>query len=156
MTSRLQYIAGLTFIIWGLMLITPLYLNFILSEAFIVIPVICLFLLTGLTIMRGKKYSWTLGLILGTVLIVHFVISTLNKTFQVTDMVRQHKPLEIILFVIWTILTLLTLYSVWSFLSKEVKTKMDIESSQYRWTLIASAVTGILLTIFLLEDWYWI
>jgi hypothetical protein len=154
--TRLQYIAGLTFIIWGLTLITPLYLDFRLSDAFIVIPVICLFLLTGVTIMKAKKYSWTLGLVLGIVLLVHFAISMFNEIFKVTDIVRRYKTPEIILFVVWAILTLLTLYSVLRFLSKDVRTKMNIDLSQYRWTLIASSVTGVLLPIFLLNEWYWI
>src|SRR4051794_15019365 len=98
--TTLQYIAGLTFITWGLILITPLYLEFRLSDAFIAIPIICLFILTGVTIMKGKKYAWTLGLVLGFILLVHFAISMFNEIFKVTDMVRRFKDPEIILFVI--------------------------------------------------------
>ena len=87
--------------------------------------------------MKGKKYSWTLGLVLGIVLLVHFAVSMFNEIFKVTDIVRRYKNPEIMLFVIWTLLTLSTVYSVLTFLSRDVRIKMNIESNQYRWTLIA-------------------
>jgi hypothetical protein len=154
--AKLQYFAGLTFVIWGLLLVTPLYLNFRLSDSFVVIPIICLFLLTGVSIIKGKKYSWTLGTVLGVVLLIHFIISMFDEIFRVADMVRRYKTPEIVLFTVWTILILSTLYSVLRFLSKDVRRSMSIESRQYRWTLIASFGTGILLAVLMLNELYWI
>lgn len=153
---RFQYTVGVTFITWGLMLITPLYLNFRLSDAFVVIPIIVLFLLTGWTIIKGKKYSWTLGLVLGNILLVHFAISMFNEISKERDMVRHYETPEIILMTIWSILTLSTLYSVLTLLRKNVRITMGIGSGQYNWTLIASSVTAIVVAFFLLDQWYWI
>jgi len=154
--TRIQYIAGLTFIFWGLTLITPLYLQFRLSDAFVVIPIIALLLFTGATIMKGKKFSWTLGLALGIILLLHYVIMVFDEIYKVTDIVRRYKAPEVILFSVWTMLTLSTLYSVSIFLTQEVRTKLNITSSQYRWTLIGSLLLGMLITILLLRELYWI
>jgi hypothetical protein len=150
------YIAGLTFITWGLVLITPLYLHFRISDAFMVIPLMCLFLVTGFSILKGRKFSWTLGLLLGSVLLVHFTLSQFNDIFRKTDLVRRYRAPEIVFLTIWSLLTVTTLYSTLRLLSNDVREKMNIGSRQYRWTLAASTLTGVLLSFFLMHHWYWI
>jgi hypothetical protein len=153
--TRFQYIAGFTFIGWGLMLITPLYLHFKMPDALVIVPIIGLFLITGITIMMNKKLSWTLGLIVGLVLVAHFALSMLNEIFRETDMVRRYEAPQIIIVVVWSLLTLSTLYSVIRFLSKNIRMKMNIGSTQFRGTLTVSVLLVSWVTYFLASQWYW-
>jgi hypothetical protein len=149
--KRIQYIAGLTYITWGLLLITPLYLHFSLSDAFVVVPLICLLLLAGITIIKGWNYSWTLCIVLGFLILVHYIISIFNEIFKETDMVRRYKTPEVILFTVWSTLVFLTLYSILSLFKTDVKTKMNIGVGQFKLTMIVSVIIGLPWIMFLLK-----
>jgi hypothetical protein len=152
--TRHQYIIGLNYFSWGLIWAIPLFLGFNLSDALILIPIVCLFMLTGIGIIKNKRFAWTFVLVLGLLTFLHFLISLFNEIFKVTD-IRGHGIPETILFFVWLTIILLTLYSTIRVLKQDIRTKFKINSGQVRLTVATCLVTCILWTLYLLNDMHW-
>jgi hypothetical protein len=152
--TKHQYIIGLTYCFWGLIWTIPLIINFNSSDVLIVIPLISLFMLTGMGVIKNKTFSWTLVLVLGFLTFLHFVILIVNEIFTAKD-IRGFKSPEIILFFVWSILILFTLYSATRILRDDIKQKLKVKKGQIKLTIATCFVTGALWTLFLLNGLHW-
>jgi len=157
MTARNRYIAGLTFIGFGLIMFIPLYvIRFRLKEIFIVIPVIYLFVLTGISVIKSRKYSWSLSLILGAAVTTHFALQWYQFFFKPTDVFFRPETIVVIFLIIWSLLTPLMWYSILNSLRRDSRVQLNIGAGQYFLTAMASFVTVISVTYLIVKDWYWL
>ena len=147
--TRIQRINGITHILWGLVLLTPLFTGITLWIIVIFVPISFAFIWTGLGVLKSKSIAWSYSLVLGFLVLIYFILSVSRGIARVADM---RDSFVIIHFAVWTTLAILTLYSTIGILRKDMRMNLGIQRRQFNVTMIICLVTGGLWSIFLLNN----
>ena len=154
MTNKILYGVGLTNICWGLFLIRPLYLRINTTDTFILVPIIVIFLLTGLANIKGRSFSWTLNVLLCVLAVLTIAATTSDNFFNKSD----YRTYDVFTFAVVTIAIILSLLSFISIVMthrQAVVVHMKVNRFQKRLTWIIGGFIGTMWMIYLLHSMYW-
>jgi hypothetical protein len=151
--KRLLILFGLTNILWGLILLYPLYVgsnsfNYD-AEHIALLLTILVFEVTGIGLLLKVKLAWSFNFLIGLLAVFSMLISSIQKTVETTDYRVSLEIYQIILIVVVYILTSLTFFSLIRTFKGDILDLLKVGVGQKRITLTLGILLSTCLVIFL-------